>query len=425
MRKIEILRKVQNFFFKEDAKNETVDLKDVELAEWLGMDTNNKSKLSEVTYFTCLKMLSESLGKLTLKLYQDTDDGIIGAKAKGIKSNIKLRPNPYMTSSVFWSTVEMNRNHYGNSYVWIRYLGSTLQDLWIMPSTDVEILIDDTGYFGAKGKIWYVYTDTNTGKQYTINSDNVMHFKTSTTFDGINGLAIKDILKQSVEGNLASQNFMNNLYENGLTAAAVLQCSSDLDRDKIKRLVKGLEDFGSGTQNAGKIIPIPLGMQLQPLNIKLTDSQFFELKKYSALQIAGAFGIKPNQINDFSKSSYSNSEMQNLSFYVDTLLYILKQYEEEISYKLLSTKQLEEGYFYKFNVNSILRADLKTQMESISKAINNGIYTINEARSYLDLPAVIDGDVNMVNGNYIKLNQIGANYGLKGGEKDEQVENTE
>ena len=42
-------------------------------------------------------------------------------------------------------------------------------------------------------------------------------------------------------------------------------------------------------------------MKLTPLDIKLSDSQFIELKKYSALQIAAAFGIKPNQINDYEK----------------------------------------------------------------------------------------------------------------------------
>lgn len=54
------------------------------------------------------------------------------------------------------------------------------------------------------------------------------------------------------------------------------------------------------------------------------------MKKYSALQIASAFGIKPNQIGDYEKSSYASSEAQQLSFYVDTMLYILKQYEEGI-----------------------------------------------------------------------------------------------
>ena len=108
-----------------------------------------------------------------------------------------------------------------------------------------------------------------------------------------------------------------------------LEYTGELNEKAKTALVKSFEEFGSGAKNTGKILPVPLGMKLTPLDIKLTDSQFFELKKYNALQIAGAFGVKPNQINDYSKSSYSNSEMQQLSFYVDTELFIIKQYEEE------------------------------------------------------------------------------------------------
>ena len=103
---------------------------------------------------------------------------------------------------------------------------------------------------------------------------------------------------------------MNNLYESGLTAKATLEYTGELNEKAKTALVKSFEEFGSGAKNTGKILPVPLGMKLTPLDIKLTDSQFFELKKYNALQIAGAFGVKPNQINDYSKSSYSNSEMQ-------------------------------------------------------------------------------------------------------------------
>ena len=107
-----------------------------------------------------------------------------------------------------------------------------------------------------------------------------------------------------------------------------------------------MKKYATGVNNAGKFIPVPIGMRIEPLSISLTDSQYYELSKYTALQIAGAFGIKPNQINDYEKSSYSNSEMQQLSFYVDTELYILKQYEEEINYKLLDPSEIEQGLYF-------------------------------------------------------------------------------
>lgn len=401
-------------FFK--TKNEAVDMKHLKLLEWLGVDPNTPhDKLAEATYFACLKILAESLGKLPLKMYQNTDKGIVKSDKTDLYNVLRLRPNPYTTSTVFWSTVEMNRNHYGNAYVWCRFQGPHLKDLWIMPSQDVTVVVDDKGIIGTRDKIWYRYNDRHTGKMYTFSSDEVMHFKTSSTFDGLIGMPVRDILETTVDGALESQNFMNNLYKTGLTGKAVLEYTGDLNQEARERLIKGFEQFANGSKNAGKIIPVPLGMKLVPLNIKLTDSQFFELKKYTALQIASAFGIKPNQINDYEKSSYASAEAQNLAFYVDTLLYILKQYEEEITYKILSSQLINQGYFFKFNVNVILRADIKTQMEALAKGVNNGIYTPNEARSYLDLPAEEGGDMLMVNGNYIPITMVGQQY-KKGGE---------
>nr|WP_024615835.1 phage portal protein [Clostridium sp. Ade.TY] len=410
-----IFKRIKNFIVPQ----RPVDMQSEELLQWLGITTRDKSILSEITYFTCLKMLSETLGKMPIKLYQRTEKGVLKAKINDdVYKLLKVRPNPYMTPSIFWATVENNRNHYGNAYVYIRkefsrqkYGGDLkVKDLWIMPSDCVQPIIDDKGIFGNKDSLWYIYTDKYSGEQYIFNSLEVLHFKTSFSFDGILGKPVREILKYTLEGSVESQNFINNLYKNGLTAKATLEYTGDLDKAKEDKLIAGIERFANGSNNAGKIIPIPLGMKITPLNIKLTDSQFYELKKYSALQIAGAFGIKPNQINNYEKSSYRNSEMQQISFYVDTELFILKQYEEELNFKLLSNCAIEQGFYYKFNEKVILRTDSKTQMEILSKGVNNGIYAPDEAREELDLPHKEGGEQLIVNGNYIPLTEVGKQY---------------
>ena len=414
------LNAIKNFIIPQ---RPTADLEDRELLDWLGISNTPRKLISEVTYFTCLKMLSETLGKMPIKFYQDTPKGIVKAKHNKAYELLKLRPNSYTTPSIFWATVENNRNHYGNAYVWIRrefkrqkYGGEyEIKDLWIMPSQDVQVIYDNKGIFGNDGAIYYVYSDRNTGEIYVYPESDVMHFKTSMTFDGIIGRPVREILKTTVEGGLESQNFMNNLYKTGLTARMALQYSGDLDSGLEQKLVEKFEKYANGANNAGKIVPVPIGMQLVPLNIKLTDSQFFELKKFTALQIAEAFGIKPNQINNYEKSSYSNSEMQQLSFYVDTELFIIKQYEEEINFKMLSKDEISKGYYYKFNEKVILRTDSKTQAEIMSKYVNNGIYTPNEARGHLDMHKIDGADKLIVNGNYIPIDIVGKQY-LKGGE---------
>lgn len=400
------------------------DLNSPELLEWLGIDSRNQSLISEVTYYTCMKMLSETIGKLPLKYYQETDRGRIRAEPDEMTKLLTIRPNPIMTPTTLWSAVEMNCQHYGNAFVWMRkvfkrkkYGGEykTL-DLWLMQSNYVTVLMDDVGIFGGKGKIYYQYSDPKSGEQYLFKSEDVMHFKTWYSLDGIMGEPVRKILQDTVGGALESQNFMNRLYEQGLTASMAMQYTGDLDEVKRKQLEKKFANALTGPKNAGKVIPVPIGLELTPLKMSLTDAQFFELKKYSALQIAGAFGIKPNQINNYEKSSYANAETQQLAFLVDTMAYRLKMYEEEINYKALSGQKQKDGFFYKFNEKAILRADSQSQMESLTKAVNNGIYTQNEAREYLDKPAKEGGDVLMVNGNYIPITMVGKQYEKGGGD---------
>lgn len=388
-----------------------------QLCDFLNLKGVTSEKLSEATYFACLKILSESVGKLPLKLLQQTDKGgVLKAYKHPLYNVLAYKPNPYMTATHFWSTVEYNRNHYGNAYVWITGAGSKTK-LWILPSNEVEIWVDNAGLFGTANALWYVYRHAKDGKNYKISSESMLHFKTSASLDGIKGLAVKDQLSTTLDGNLKAQAMLNGLYENGFTAKAVVQYTGSLSDDLAQTFVKGIEDYATGKNTDVKsIIPIPLGSTLTPLNINLADNQFIELKKYSALQIAAAFGIKPNQINDYEKSSYASAEAQQLAFYVDTLLYILKQYEEEISNKLLSDEDVAAGYYPKFNVSVILRADLKTQIQSLREGVQGSLYTPNEARAFLDAPAVEGGDVLLCNGTMMPVKMAGEQYAAKGGD---------
>ena len=401
---------------------ETVDLNSQKLLEWLGIDKEDVKAINECTYYTCLKILSETMGKLPLKYYQrDESGGLIRAPSTKMSRLLSERPNPCMSASTFWTVLEANCHHFGNAYAWIqtqyeragKYGGEIKPiSIWPMPSDCVEVYMDDVGAFGNAGKLYYRYSDPKTGKTYTFGQENVLHFKTWLSWDGIMGKSVQDILKDSITGAGQSQKYLNTLYKSGLTAAAVLQYVGDLDKAKRTRLQKEYNDLLSGAKNAGKVVALPVGMTLQPLSYKLTDAQYLELKQYTALQIAAAFGVKPTQINDYTKSSYASSEAQQLSFLIDTMLYRLNQYEQEINFKCLSAGDREDGYLFKFNEKAILRPDAKTQMSTITSAIQNGVYTPNEGRHLLDLPSMKGGDVLIVNGNYVPLMAVGAAYGL-------------
>lgn len=385
-----------------------------QLLTWLGVHNTTGAAQSEATYFACLKVLSESVGKLPLKLQQaTTEHGIRQAREHRYYRMLNERPNRYMTASVFWSTMEMCRNHYGNAYAWIDDPGTVSRppQLWPIDPSTVQVYYDNACLLKNVPDVYYRISTP--GGVMTLGSEDVLHFKSHHTMDGLVGISVRDQLAATLQGNIKAQKMMNDLYDSGMTANSVLQYTGSLNDKNVQALVKGVQDYAQGKKRAdgvSSIIPIPVGFSLQPLNMKLADSQFIEIKQYSALQIASAFGVKPYQVGDYTKASYASAEAQQLSFLVDTLLYIVKQYEEEIGYKLLSDTEEAGGYHAKFNTGVILRADQQTQINTLSAAVGNFLMTPNEARERLDLPHKPGGDNLLGNGASIPVQFAGSQY---------------
>ena len=69
------------------------------LYKFLGIDPDeDEGAKSEATYFACMKVLSESIGKLPLKLLRYNDkNGVETARKHPLYYVLHDRPNPYMT----------------------------------------------------------------------------------------------------------------------------------------------------------------------------------------------------------------------------------------------------------------------------------------------------------------------------------------
>lgn len=381
------------------------------LMDFLGIDKGlDKSALKEATYYTCCKYLAESVGKLPLKLVQrDANGDMAELSTAKLYETVNVRPNPYMTASSFWALVEYQRNHFGNAFVLITGSGDK-QKLWPLDPTKVQVWYDNAKLLSETIGVYYIY---NAGKRYVFDSSEVLHFRAGLSRDGIMGISVRETLCENIESGRKAQRLLNKLYSTGFTAKAVLNYTADLNAESEKQLIQHIERYAKGQLEAEgieNVIPIPLGAKLEPLNMKLTDSEFLEVKKYTAIQIASAFGIKPTQIGDYSKASYASAEAQNLSFYVDTLLYIVKQYEEELTYKLLTDVQRRKGMYFKFNIDVILRADFSSKVQALSAAVNGFLMTPNEARRRLDLGSKPGGDRLLGNGASIPVELTGSQY---------------
>lgn len=373
--------------------------------------------LSETVYFACIKTLGESVSKIPIRIMQSTDSGEIEDTKHYLNYILKRDINPYMSNVNFLSTVELLRQHYGNAFCYIeRDRTAKVKHLWILPNDSVTVVCDDKGLFKSDDRLFYQYVDKQNHETYTFGYKDVIHLRTSTSFDGIIGIPVRDILKTQLDTRLAGQKFLNKNYSNDMFGGKLLvQYSGSLD-DKAKEiLVAGLESFRNKTAS-GAYVPVPLGLELKPLQMNLTDNDFTAINQSSALEIAAAFGIRPYQLN--RDSNYANIELQQLDFYLNTLMSLFAVYEQEFTKKLFSYNDLTKGYYIDWNQDEILRGDLKTRVESIALAVDKGILSTNEARQMLKKPRLEGmGDIPMVNGSYTPLTMAeqGINYNQNAG----------
>ena len=142
----------------------------------------------------------------------------------------------------------------------------------------------------------------------------------------------------------------------------------------------------------------------------MKDAQFIESRKFQVSEIARIFGVPPHKIGDLEKATFSNIEEQNIEFATTSIIPFATKIEEALNFHLLTTKERESGYFFKFNANALLRGNIQARYEAYTKGRNWGWLSVNEIRELEDLNPIENGDV------YLEpLNMVEAGKPTQGG----------
>ncbi|EJT5913585.1 phage portal protein [Clostridium perfringens] len=377
----------------------------------LGFSISGKKALKENTVYICTKVRAESIGKLSLKVYKEREE----YKEHELYYLLKYKPNPLMNSINFWKCIEAQRTLKGNAYAYIeRNKKGQVTGIYPIDSDNVTKVIDDNNFLSSLSKVWYIVID-NKGIKHKLYSDEILHFIGDITLDGLIGIAPLEYLKCTVENGRATQEFVNKFFKNGLSTKGVIQYVGDLDEKAKRTFRKEFESMSNGLENAHSVSLLPLGYQFQPLSLSMADAQFLENSKLTKREIAAAFGMKSYHLNDLERATFNNLTEQQKDFYITTLQPALANYEQEMQDKLFSQYETLKDVRVEFNIDTILRSDIKTRYESYRIGIQSGFLSPNEVRKKENLPAKEGGDELLANGNMIPIIMAGKQY-LKGGD---------
>ena len=392
-----------------------------------GKTVTERSAMQMTAVYSCVRILAEAIAGLPLHLYTYKEDG---GKEKAIGHPLYLllhdEPNPEMSSFVFRETLMTHLLLWGNAYAQIIRNGKG-EVVALYPLMPNRMTVDRD----SSGQLFYSYqmnnSDAPTMKTGTVilKPSDVLHIP-GLGFDGLVGYSPIAMAKNAIGLAIATEEYGAKFFANGATPGGLLEYPGTVkDPDRVRESWnKGF----SGSQNAGKVAILEEGMKYTPISIAPEQAQFLETRKFQINEIARIFRVPPHMVGDLEKSSFSNIEQQSLEFVKYTLDPWVVRWEQSLS-RALFTPEEKKQYFFKFNVEGLLRGDYQSRMNGYATARQNGWMSANDIRELENLdriPAELGGDLYLINGNMLPLVHAGAfadiDSGKEESEPDEQSE---
>ena len=307
---------------------------------------------------------------------------------------LNLSPNPSMSAYIFKQTMEAFRNTEGMAYALIIRNGlGEITRLDVLDPTRVRPLIERDSR-----EIWYDITLE--GKTYPIPGYMVLALKHMSA-NGISGIRPLDVLRGSLDYDAEVKEISLNQLD-GINHGVMLEVPGQaLDETRKAQIVA---DFLDAYESSGqRVLVLEGGIKATTFNQSPVDAQLMDVERITRNRVATVYNLPPHMLGDYSDTSFSTAEQQMQEFLQLTIIPIVQQWEDELNRKLLSDADYKVGYRFRFDTDSLIRADMVAMANKYQMAIRGGWMRMNEVREREGLPPDPNGDELMCALDIIQL----------------------
>ena len=377
--------------------------------EWYGTSSSGKVVTAEkalalASVWACVRLLSESVSTLPMKVYERAADGSRKLALNHPAYQVLCRrPNSEMTPSRFMLMVVASICLRGNAYVEKKMIGTRMVSLVPLLPQCMKVERLDSG------ELKYTYTEK--GVPRIIPVKNMMHIR-GFGLDGVCGMMPMRTGRDVFGAAMAVEESAAKIFENGIQTSGFFLSKNLLTTEQRQKNRENLNRF-VGSKNAGKVMVLEGDMSYQGITLNPEDAQMLESRSFSIEEICRWFRVPPFMVGHTTKqSSWASSvEGMNLLFLTNTLRPLLVNIEQEISRCLLNG---DDDLFAEFSVEGLLRADSAGRSAYYTTALQNGWMSRNDVRRLENLPPIDGGDIYTVQLNLTPLDQLGKESGSNG-----------
>jgi len=340
-----------------------------------GQTVNPNTALQVPAVFACIRVLSDSVASLPLKVFERLPNGgKRPALDHPLYPILKSTPNPEITSFGLRELIMLHLGLRGNAYHQIIRDGA-FRVLSLHPlHPDRIILLRDKN----TGELFYRYQTELQGTR--IFRFNEVWRINGIGADGLIGFSPITLHREAIGLSMAMEEHGARMFSNGATVPMVIEHPNKLGDTARTNLENSFKDRYSGTVNAFKTPVLEEGMKLKNMGLTSEDAQFLQSRKFELAEIARIYRVPPGMIGDLEQAAFKNSpEQQALAFVIHSLRPHLVRIEQTIERDLMSAKE-RERFFVQFDIDGLLRGDSKARALLYKSGIIDGWLNRNEVR---------------------------------------------
>ena len=381
-----------------------------------GVDVTLERALGIPAVWAAVNFISNTIAALPLQLYKSDADGLNGvARSDPLYPILHDVVNEDSVTSFKWRKQAMFcvlTN--GRAFTYIeRNKARRIANLWPLDPKHVTVRTTDNRTF---------YDVKNGGQAVAYAATEIIDLPFMLMADGVSHMGPIAANRNALGLAIAMEEYASKFFQGGGVPPLSLQGPMTSEA-AMRRATQAVDEAVRRANTENKhVIYMPAGHELKPIAFNPENGQLNEARMFQLLEIARIYNLPPTFLQDLSRSTFSNSEQQDLHFVKHALTPWLELWEQELNAKLLGPRSKS---FIEFNVDGLLRGDFKTRMDGYAQAIQNGIRTpdeVRESENYGRKGGAAGG--LFVNSTIVPIDKAGASQpgtpGTEGANADEQ-----
>lgn len=344
------------------------------------------------TVFTCIRDKAETVGRLPVSLYDNSDpEQVRRVNDNRLHRIFTQKPCDFLTMQGFMEFMTASYELYGAFYAYIAYndRGNIMEIIPFKHQMNVTPQMD------VNGNVYFSYV-TNDGKPAMAFGIDELFIVNQFTLDGFTPISPIQYNATFLNGTYDTEDTWNSFQSDGVTSQFALKTDKSVNADSANRLKKDWKTF-RGATGVGNIPVLEDGMDIKSLKLSPKDSELLSSREFSVNRICRIFRVPPERIG-VPKSASTNQTLLDIDeFYMrNGIEPVLLKYEHACNMIL---NKLKVKKFVRVNRKAFYSGSPHRMVEAVAEEIKMGLASINEGRLDLNRDPVDGGDVFAIDSN--------------------------